>query len=179
MKRRDFFLSLVFACTTAIAAHAVQIDNRFIKDKTITAVKIHSESASSGEVLTADGAGNASFQPASSGGGRQVKWSLTSAVIPFIDIDGPHYVDSSSTLSAVFISMLNSGSSGSTTIRVNQYRAGALFDSETASLSASSGAPAAAQVSLSGSLSLQSGDILSCDVVSVSGGSPESLSVEY
>lgn len=113
----------------------------------------------------------------SSSGG--VKFSLTGATVPFVDIDGPHYQTATQSLTQVYVSMLNSGTSGSTTIQVNQYRSGALLNSATASLASSSGNPAGSQANLSGTLSLAAGDIITIDVVSVSSGSPESLSVEY
>lgn len=107
------------------------------------------------------------------------RYVLENAVVPYTNINGPHRVSGSKTVSAVQITMLNSGTSGSTTIQINVYRSGSLNASATASLSASSGNPATTSASLSGSLSLLSNDIITVDVNSVAGGAPESLAVEF
>lgn len=112
-------------------------------------------------------------------GNLSAKFTLNDAIVPYTNIDGPHYQAGTQSLTAVNITMLNSGTSGSTTIQVNQYRSGSLFNSATASLSASSGNPAGSNASLSGTLSLVAGDVITVDVVSAAGGSPESLTVEY
>lgn len=113
------------------------------------------------------------------GGTLNAKFTLDGETVVFTDIGGPHYQTATQTLSAVNISMLNSGTSGSTTIRVNQYRSGALQNSATASLSASSGNPAGTIAALSGNLSLLAGDIITVDVTAVATGTPGSLTVEY
>lgn len=113
----------------------------------------------------------------SGGDSIQHVFVIEGALVPFTDINGPRTITSAQTISSVVISALNSGTSGSTQIQVNQYRAGALQASATASLSASSGAPATTNAALSGSLSVVANDILTVDVVSVAGGAPESLSV--
>lgn len=126
--------------------------------------------------------GNGSITIAASGGGGGsglTRFTLENEVIPYTDIGGPHYQTATQSLTAVNISMLNSGSAGSTVIQVNQYRSGALQGSATASLSASSGNPAGTAASLSGTLSLASGDVLTVDVVSVAAGTPSGLSVEF
>jgi hypothetical protein len=132
--------------------------------------------AAAGKFLKADG----TFAVPSGGGGgtASVKFTLEGATVPFTSINGPHYQTSTQSLTAVNISALNSGTSGSTVVQVNQYRSGSLLNSATASLSASSGNPAGSAASLSGTLSLLSGDIITVDVNSVAVGASE-LSVEY
>lgn len=106
------------------------------------------------------------------------KFTLEAAIVPFEDISGPHVQSANQLIQKVGLSMMNSGTSGSTTIRINQYRSGVLIDSATASLTAVGGNPASAFPDLSNDLDTEVGDILSCDVVSIAGGAPESLSVE-
>lgn len=113
---------------------------------------------------------------ASSGGG--VRFTLSGAAIPFVSIDGPHYQTDTKSLTAVNVSCLNTGSSGSTVFQVNQYRSGSLQGSATASLSSSSGAPGGGAPSLSGTLSLQSGDIITVDINSVATGASD-CSLEF
>lgn len=107
------------------------------------------------------------------------KFDLEGSVIPYTTFGGVHYQTGTQSLTIVNISMLNSGTSGSTSVRINQYRSGTLFNSATASLSASSGNPSGTAASLSGTLSLLVGDIITADIVSVANGIPESLTVEY
>lgn len=133
----------------------------------------------SGNVLTSNGTTWTSAAPSAGTGLLNASFTLEGAVVPYTTIGGVHYQTGAQSLTAVYISALNSGSSGSTQIRVNQYRSGSLFNSATASLSASSGNPAGANPSLSGTLSLLAGDIITVDVVSVAGGTPETLTVEY
>lgn len=134
-----------------------------------------------GEVLVADSgeALGVKWAAASGGGGQDVaRFVLEGAVVPYTSIDGPKYQSGTQTLSTVNISALNSGTTGSTTVQVNQYRAGVLHDSETASLSSSSGNPNGGAAALSGSLSLIAGDILTVDVVSAAAGASD-LTVEW
>lgn len=56
-------IPLILLMTLNVQAR--QIDNRFIKDKTITASKVNSQTATNGYVLTADGSGNATFAASS------------------------------------------------------------------------------------------------------------------
>lgn len=107
------------------------------------------------------------------------RWTLEDATVPFTNISGPHFQSFPQILNQVAISMINAGSAGSTTIRLNVIRAGAPFASATAVLPSNSGNSNDAIVSLSSSLSLLRGDILTCDVVSQAAGTPESLTVEY
>lgn len=113
------------------------------------------------------------------GDGTNSKFSLTGSLTPFVAIDGLHYQKVSQKLASVFISMLDSGQSGSTVVQVNQYRSGSLVASATASISASSGNPIGSQATLTSTLSLLAGDVISVDVVSVANGSPDTLSVEF
>lgn len=117
--------------------------------------------------------------PQGPAGGTNALFELTGAVVPFTDI-GQHVQNSTQSLTVINIGMRNSGTSGSTVVQLNQYRSGSLLNSATASVSASSGSPIAqVGVALSGTLSLQSGDLVTCDVNSVAGGAPEHLTVEY
>lgn len=132
--------------------------------------------AAAGKFLKADGTWAV---PAGGGGGSgMTRFVLEGAVIPFTSINGPHYQTSTQSLTAIYISALNSGTSGSTTVQVNQYRSGSLLNSATASLSASSGNPSGANPSLSGTLSLAAGDIITVDVTAVADGASD-LAVEY
>jgi hypothetical protein len=147
-----------------------------------TTINVSSATApTSGQVLTATSSTAATWQtPAGGGSGLlNAKFGLNGAIVPFTNIDGPHYQTGTQSLTAVYISAFDSGTSGSIQIRVNQYRSGSLLNSATGSLSASSGNPSGTSASLSGTLSLQAADILTVDVVSVSGGTPTDLSVEY
>ena len=112
------------------------------------------------------------------GGSSVVRFILEGAVVHYVSINGTHYQTTSETLSTVLISALGTGTSGSTTIQVNQYRAGALQASATASLAANAGLPGGVQVALSAPLVLISGDILTVDVNSVASGASD-LSVEW
>lgn len=132
---------------------------------------------STGQVLTVV-AGIPAWAAGGSGANTSPRFTLSGATVPFICIDGCYYVRATNSIATVNISMLNSGTSGSTTIQVNQYRSGALQAIATASLSASSGNPAGAGASLFGTLSVASGDILTVDVNSIAGGVPSELSVE-
>lgn len=134
-----------------------------------------------GQVLTADSAEATGLKWATPGGGGGIdtaRFVLEGAIVPYVSINGPKYQSGTQTLSTVNISALNSGTSGSTTIQVNQYRAGSLLASPTASLSSSSGAPNGGAAALSASLSLLAGDILTVDVNSVAPGASD-LTVEW
>ena len=132
-------------------------------------------------ITVTNSSGGITISSASGSGSLNARWTLNDAVVPYINIDGPNYQTSTTSLTSVYISMLNCGSTGSTVIRVNQNRGGSLLNSATASLPASTDAnePCGASENLSGTLSLQSGDIETVDVVSVSGGDPESITVQY
>lgn len=114
------------------------------------------------------------------GGTGMTRFVLEGETVPYTCINGPHYVSASASLATAYISMLNSGTSGSTTIRINQYTAGALAASATSLLVASSGNPAATAGALSSTLSLAVGDIITVDVTGIpTGGTPSELSVEF
>ncbi len=119
----------------------------------------------------------------SGGGGSSgvIRFTLNDAIVPYVNVDGLHYQQAPQSLTSVYMSMLNCGTSGSTTVRVNQWRAGSLFNSATAAIPAStqSGAPCGASESLSGTLTLATGDVETVDVVSASGGAPEAITTEW
>lgn len=120
--------------------------------------------------------------PAGGGGGGgslNAKWCLNDAVVPYVNIDGPHYVSSAVVMNNIYVSELNSGTSGSTVIQINQYTAGVLAATATASLASAAGAPAGSFAALSGALNLNVGDLLTIDVNSIAGGAPEAICVEY
>ena len=134
-----------------------------------------------GQVLTADSTQTTGIKwatPSAGGsGGSLMSFVLEGATVPYTSINGMRSITATNTLSSVYMALLNGGSSGSTQVQVNQYRAGSLVASATASINASSSAPVWGNQSLSGSLSLLSGDTLSVDVVSAAPGASD-LSVE-
>ena len=106
------------------------------------------------------------------------RFVLEGATIPYVSINGPHYVANVTNLSVINISMLNCGTAGTTTIQINQYRAGALLATATASLAANAGLPGGSQVALSQILNLAQGDIITVDVTAAADGASE-LCVEW
>lgn len=145
---------------------------------TLPDASIDFSGGSIGDVLTKTGA-NAFGLSTPAGASTSQRFTLLDAVTVFDNIDGTRYQNATQSLTSVKMSMLNSGISGNTTIRINQFRSGSLFNSATASLAASSGNPAGASSSLSGTLSLAAGDVISVDVTVIAGGAPESLTVEF
>lgn len=131
----------------------------------------------SGYALISNGTGSdPTYQAVASSvgsGNGYARFTLDGAVVPYTGINGAHYQTQTMTLSAVNIAALNSGSSGTTTVQVNQYRSGALQDSATATLAASSSLPSGNAASLSHSLSLLSGDVVTVDVNSVAVGASD------
>lgn len=111
-------------------------------------------------------------------GAATARFVLDGAVVPFTSISGPHYMTAALSLTAVNISLLNSGVSGSTVVQVNQYRAGALVVARTASISSSSSLPSGSAATLSGSMSLLAGDLVTVDVNSAADGASD-LAVEW
>lgn len=107
------------------------------------------------------------------------RFVLEDAIVPYENISGPYFVTQEQSLEQVVISMLNSGTSGSTVVKLNQYRAGALFAFAKATLTSGSGLPKESVLSLDSTLSLLRGDIVTCDVVSIAGGAPESIAIEW
>lgn len=128
-------------------------------------------------VLTIDPAGNISTTVPSSG--LTTRFVLSDATIIFQTIDGCHYQQYAKVLNSIFLTMLNSGDSGMTTVQVNQYRSGALFNSATASLPSASAAPAGASCVLSGTLTLAAGDIITVDSIVIPLGIPSELTIEF
>ena len=130
--------------------------------------------------ITVDSKGRITAAANGSGGSGSgtTRFSLEGAIVPFTSINGAHYQQSTQSLTSVFLSCLNSGTSGSTVFQVNQYRSGSLQGSATASLSSSSGNPAGGNPSLSGTLSLLAGDIITVDVNSAAAGASD-CSLEY
>ena len=137
----------------------------------------------SGYVLMSNGTTWAcTVLPAAGTGNLSAEFRLENAVVPYTNIGGGHYQASTQSLTTVNLGEFNCGTSGSTTIRVNQYRNSATAtNTATASIAASidSGGPCTSAASLSGTLSLLAGDLITVDVTAVAGGSPEGLSIEY
>lgn len=130
------------------------------------------------QVLTVIG-GIPSWQtPGGSSSTVYVRFTMEGEAVPFTCIDGCYYVRATNSVASANISALNSGNSGSTVFQINQWRSGALQASVTGSLSASSGNTSGTTASLSSTLSVLSGDILTVDCNSVALGSPSDFSVE-
>lgn len=107
------------------------------------------------------------------------KFTLEDATVPYENISGPSYQAKPFKLAKVFISMLDTGSTGSTVIQMNVWRGGVLSASARASLAANAGKPGGSQASLGSTLDLQVGDLVTVDVISAAGGTPASLSVQF
>lgn len=108
-------------------------------------------------------------------------FSLEDATVPYIHF-GQHFQAITQVLSSVNMAIYNSGLSGSTTIKINQFRGNSTsvpLSTATASISSSGGNPNSSSVTLSVSLNLIAGDILTIDLTGVASGSPEGLTVEY
>lgn len=134
---------------------------------------------SSGNVLTSNGTTWTSAAP--SAASSLVRMTLSGATVPFVAIDGAHRETAARSITTAQVVMLNSGSSGSTVVRFNQYdSSGTLVDSETATLSANAGLPAGTAATITNSgLTTSIGDIITVDVDSVAGGTPSELTVEF
>jgi hypothetical protein len=109
---------------------------------------------------------------------QTTRFVMEDAIIPFVALNGPHFQNLDRALASVYLCALNSGTSGSTVVQVNQYRAGVLFDSATASLPASSGQPSGVSAALSSTLNLEADDIVTVDVTQAAAGASD-LSVEF
>lgn len=108
----------------------------------------------------------------------QAVFELADATVPYVAF-GMHYTKIDRSLSQVYITMMNSGISGSTTIRLRQLRGSSTIATATASLAASSGNPAGSLANMSSTFTLLAGDFVVCDLVTPSDGSPEFVRVEY
>lgn len=126
--------------------------------------------------IAATGGGGGGGGSASS---SNVKFTLNDAIVPFVNIDGPHYQAITATMSTVNLSMLNSGLSGYTSLQINQFRGGGLLAASYVTITAASGNPTVAVASLSTPLSLLPGDLVTVDVTITATGSPEAISLEY
>jgi len=128
-----------------------------------------------------DAGSSTNWLPIGSGaGGIEGQFKYNDYLIPgCVGFDSPAVIVNAVMLSAVTIGILDSGTSGSSVIKLNQYRAGALIDSATASIAASAGAPNTSVAALSGTLDLQSLDLVSPDIVSIAGGSPKGIVVQW
>lgn len=108
-----------------------------------------------------------------------IKFTLNDAVIPYTNIDGPHYQAITATVSSVNISMLNAGDSGFTSMQINQYRGGSYLGSSTVTVTANAGSSTATACSVSPALSLIPGDMVTVDITQTAIGTPEALTLEY
>ena len=111
------------------------------------------------------------------GGAAVLRFTLSGATVPFEVIDAARRMSSTTTLTQVAISMLDSGSAGQTDIVI--YRDGPSGpDNRALSLAANGGANASL-TTLGVALSVQDGDLIWVDVISsASTGNPEELTVE-
>lgn len=128
-----------------------------------------------------DGTNFTDFATAS---GINARWVLEDAIVPYNYFDALHYQAGTQSLTTLNLSLLNSGTSGSTTVRIDQIRAGVVINYAFASIAASSGNPSGTQATLTGflsgsELSLVAGDQTGVSVTAVADGLPEGLAVEY
>lgn len=115
-----------------------------------------------------------------SSGGFSAEWQLGNAVIPYYEqFDDGRLVSVSGSKSNVTLSVDNSGTAGSTTVRLDVYdNTGALTDTATASLAASGGDPQSSLAALSATLSYNTGDFIYCSTTTISRGTPAGLRVK-
>lgn len=92
----------------------------------------------------------------------EVRFVLEDATVPFEIINGPHQTIKSQTLTRIAMSLFNSGSSGSTVVRLDQYRNGVLVGQALAAVNAN-GQPITANPTLSAPLVIQAGDLITCN----------------
>lgn len=136
-------------------------------------------SAGSNITLAQSGQNITITSTASASTALNARWALTGAVVPYNDIDGPHYQTSTQSLTTVNLTMLNSGTSGNTSVRLNQYRSGLLNNAQTATVTANAGLPTSSASALTGTLSLLAGDVVTVDITQTASGAPESIAIEY
>jgi len=133
--------------------------------------------------ITVDAQGRITAASNGSGGGSTslVRMTLSGATVPYSIIDGVHRETAARSITTAQVVMANSGTSGSTVVRLNQYdSSGSLVDTGTATLSANAGLPAGTAATISGSgFSTSIGDIITVGVDSVAGGTPSELTVEF
>lgn len=109
--------------------------------------------------------------------GGVIKFSQNGGVSVTTDFDSPHRFAQAATLSTVSVAMYDTGSSGTTTFQLNQWRAGVIIATYTGSVASNSNAPYSAAVALSGTFNILTNDMISADVTAVASGS-QNLSVE-
>lgn len=111
------------------------------------------------------------------GGGGVVRFAQNGGLSVTTDIDSPHRFSAAASIATVSVAILNSGTSGTTSFTVNQYRAGSLLTSVTGSVASAAGAPYAGPVTLSSALSVITDDLISVDLNAVATAS-ENISIE-
>ncbi len=108
----------------------------------------------------------------------EVSFTIADAANTYAQIGPTYLVGNPTVLSEVAMSMQNSGTSGSTQIQINHYNSlGSLLETATASLPSNSGLPTGSFETLTPSLTLSDGDLISVDLIGVAGGSPYNLRV--
>ena len=111
------------------------------------------------------------------GGAGSIKMVLSGVTEPFEVIDGSHRANEAKAITKIALSMLNSGDTGSTTVRV--YRDGTSGPTSQDFILAANGGLNSSITILGSPIALVAGDIIWADVIDVaSSGLSEELTVE-
>lgn len=104
---------------------------------------------------------------AAGSGGGSIIFQQSGGISVMTDFGNPVPILAASSLSSVVASLYDTGLSGTTVFQINQYRSGSLISSVTGSVSSGLGTQYQASISLSGTLTLLAGDVLTADINAV------------